>query len=101
MRLDEYVAKLERFAGDAYGRQFRSRFAGIDGRSELAALQSPSRDELEQIKRAAAIMTPAEKENAASLDEKQIRRIAEDAKADPALIAIFLNGFVLENRKEK
>lgn len=100
MRLDEYVQYLERFAGHAYGRQFRNRFAGMDGRSELAALQSPSREEMEQIRRAVAILTPAEKENAADLDEKQIRRIAEDAKADPALIAIFLNGFALENKKK-
>jgi signal recognition particle GTPase len=101
MQLDEYVEKLERFAGDPYGRQFRSRFAGIDGRGELGVLQSPSREELEQIRRAVAIMTGAEKANAADLDEKQIRRIAADAQADPALIAIFLNGFALENRKEK
>lgn len=101
MRLEEYMQQLERFAGDAYGKQFRNRFAGMDGRSELAVLQSPSRDEMEQIRRAVAIMTPAEKERAADLDEKAIKRIAEDAQADPALIAIFLNGFALENKKEK
>ena len=101
MQLDEYIQKLERFAGDAYGRQFRQSFASMDGRSELGVLQSPSRDELEQIRRVVGIMTAAEKETAGDLDENQILRIAEDAGADPALIAIFLNGFALENRKEK
>lgn len=98
MTLEEYLKTLERFVGDPYGQQVRSRFAGMDGRSELALLQSPSREEYEQIARAVAIMTPSEKENAANLSEQQMQRIAADAGADPALLAIFLNGFALQKK---
>jgi signal recognition particle GTPase len=73
----------------------------MDGRSELAVLQSPSWDEYDQLSRAVAIMTPAEKENAAELNEQQIRRIADDAGADPALLAIFLNGYAIQKIKNQ
>ncbi len=98
MSIDEYLKTMERFIDDPYGRQIRNRFAASDGRSELAVLQSPSRQEYEQVRRAVAIMTPAEKENAADLDERQIKKIAEDAAADPALLAIFLNGYSLKQK---
>jgi signal recognition particle GTPase len=101
MSIEDYLKTLERFVGDPYGAQVRSRFAGTDGRSELAVLQSPSRDEYEQLRRAVAIMTGAEKENAADLDERQIQRIAEDAGADPALLAIFLNGYAIQKIKNQ
>lgn len=100
MLIEEYLKTLERFVGDPYGAQVRSRFQGMDGRSELAVLQSPSRDEYEQLSKAVAIMTPAEKENADNLDERQIGRIAEDAGADPALLAIFLNGYAIQKNKK-
>ena len=98
MTIEKYLKTLQRFVGDPYGRQVRNTFQGIDGRSELAVLQSPSRDEYDQLKRAVAIMTAAEKENADSLDEKQVKKIADDAGADPALIAIFLNGYALQRK---
>jgi signal recognition particle GTPase len=101
MSIEEYLKTLERFVGDPYGAQVRSRFAGMDGRSELAVLQSPSWDEYDQLSRAVAIMTPAEKENAAELNEQQIRRIADDAGADPALLAIFLNGYAIQKIKNQ
>lgn len=99
MTLQEYLKTLERFVDDPYGRQVRSQFADRAGKSELAVLQSPSRDEYEQLKRAVAIMTLVEKESAGQLDEQQIGRIADDAQADPALLAIFFNGFAIENKK--
>ena len=69
------------------------------GSSELAMLQTPSGDELEQLKKATAIMTPTEKENAENLSNEQIMRIAADAKIDSGILAIFINGFVLECKK--
>ena len=62
-------------------------------------LSSPSRDEYEQLTRAVAIMTAAEKETAASLTDEQIDRIAEDANVDKAVLAIFINGYALKTKK--
>ncbi len=81
---------------DAYGRQMRQQFQTIDGKSELAMLSSPTRDEYDQLARAVAIMTAAEKENAAALTAEQVERIADDAKVDRAVLAIFFNGFALK-----
>lgn len=96
MTIEEYLQSLEPFVDDAYGRQIRSQFQTIDGKSELAMLTSPSRDEYQQLSRAVAIMTEAEKTAAASLTDEQIERIADDAKVDKALLAIFFNGFALK-----
>ena len=97
MSLEEYLAKVGRFAGDEYGRQMRKQFADSKGSSELAMLQSPSKDELEQLTRAVAIMTPKEKATAATLSDEQVRTIANDAKVDEALFAIFINGYALHS----
>jgi preprotein translocase subunit Sss1 len=96
LKIEEYLQSLEAFVDDAYGRQIRSQFQTIDGKSELAMLSSPSRDEYQQLARAVAIMTTAEKDRAASLSDEQVERIAEDAKVDKALLAIFFNGFALK-----
>jgi preprotein translocase subunit Sss1 len=96
LKIEEYLQSLEAFVDDAYGRQIRKQFQTIDGKSELAMLSSPSRDEYEQLSRAVAIMTGDEKNEAASLSDEQVERIAEDAKVDKALLAIFLNGFALK-----
>lgn len=101
MTIDEYLRTLEPFIDDPYGRRIRQQFAGIDGKSELAMLSSPSREEYEQIKRAVAIMTAAERKTAESLTDEQVERIATDAKADKAIVAIFLNGFALSKLKSK
>ena len=89
---------MEAFIDDAYGRQIRSQFQTIDGKSELAMLSSPTRDEYDQLSRAVAIMTATEKKGAASLNDQQVERIAEDAKVDKALLAIFINGFALKTK---
>jgi hypothetical protein len=47
------------------------------------------------LKKAVAIMTPAEKQNADSLTDEQTQKIAEDARIDPANFAIFINGYAL------
>ena len=61
-----YLKKLGLFVDDDYGQRVRSQFQDNRGFSELAMLETPSSDELEQLKRAVAIMTPDEKKNAVS-----------------------------------
>jgi hypothetical protein len=58
-------------------------------------------EELEQLQRAVAIMTPDEKEMAAELADEQIQKIAADAQVDPANLAIFINGYALHCRTDK
>ena len=65
----------------------------------MAMLAAPSSEELEQLKRAVAIMTPSEKEKVDSLTDEQIQRIAADAEIDPANLAIFVNGFALHCKR--
>ena len=77
----------------------REQFKDIDGTSELGMLACPSQDELEQLKKAVAIMTPFEKQNVLNLSDDQIEKIAEDANIDPANFAIFINGYVLHCRR--
>ena len=62
-------------------------------------LVSPTKEELEQLKKAVAIMTPEEKEKAADLDDQQVQKIAEDAGIDSANLAIFLNGYALHCKR--
>ena len=100
MTIEEYLKSLEAFIDDAYGQRIRKQFQSIDGKSELAMLTSPSRDEYAQLARAVAIMTTAEKTKAASLTDEQVERIAEDAKIDKAVLAIFINGFALKLKSE-
>ncbi len=59
-------------------------------------LAAPTNDELDQLKRAVAIMTPREKADVAGLSDEEIRQIATDARMDPANLAIFINGYVLK-----
>ena len=77
----------------------RNRFQDVRGTSELAMLAAPTAQELDQLKRAVAIMTPDERENAAELTDEQIQRIAEDARVDPGNLAIFFNGYVLHCKR--
>jgi len=77
----------------------RSQFADIEGGSELAMLAAPSVEELEELKKAVAIMTQGEKEKADGLTDEQIQRIAADARIDPANLAIFINGYALHCKR--
>ncbi|RKY22946.1 MAG: hypothetical protein DRP62_06910, partial [Planctomycetota bacterium] len=61
----------------------RSQFRDINGGSELAMLAAPTGEELEQLKKAVAIMTPSERETAESLTDEQVQKIAADARIDP------------------
>jgi len=76
----------------------RTQFADNNGDSELAMLAAPSKEELAQLNKAIAIMTPDEKQNAERLTDEQVYKIAADAQIDPAILAIFINGFSLHCR---
>ena len=77
----------------------RNQFKDIKGSSELAMLAAPSSTELEQLKKALAIMTPDEKQNADSLTDEQIQKIAVDAEIDSGIFAIFVNGYALHCKR--
>ncbi len=62
-------------------------------------LAAPTAEELEELKKAVAIMTPEEKAAAESLSDEQIQKIAADARIDPANMAIFINGFALHCKR--
>ncbi len=95
MSIEQYLVKVARFSGNEFGKLIRSQFKDTKGTSELGILAAPTHEELEQLKKAVAIMTPAEKQNADSLTDDQTQRIAADAKIDPANFAIFINGYAL------
>lgn len=97
--IDQYLEKVARFSDDEYGRLVRNQFQDIEGASELAMLAAPSAEELEQLKKAVAIMTPAEKLNADRLTDEQVQRLAADAQIDPANLAIFFNGYALNCKR--
>jgi hypothetical protein len=99
LSLDMYLEKLGQFVDDEYGQRIRQNFADNRGSSELAMLETPSSDELEQLKKAVAIMTPTEKSEAEKLNDEQVMKIAEDAGIDTGNFAIFINGYILECKR--
>ena len=98
MTIEQYLDKVGRFSDDEYGRLVRNQFQDIEGASELAMLAAPSAEEIEQLRKAVAIMTPVEKQNADKLTDEQIQKLADDAQVDPANLAIFFNGYALNCR---
>ena len=97
--IEQYLQKVARFSDSEYGKLVRDQFRDNKGSSELAMLTAPTLEELEQLKKAVAIMTPAEKQNAADLTDEQIQKIAADANNDPANLAIFINGYTLHCKR--
>ena len=97
--IDEYLEKVARFSGSDYGKMIRTQFQDIYGDSELAMLTAPSVEELDELRKAIAIMTPDEKEKADELTDEQIQKIASDAQTDPANLAIFMNGYTLHCKR--
>ena len=97
--IEQYLEKISSFTDSPYGNIIRSSFEDIQGGSELAMLAAPTKQELEQLKKAIAIMTPGEKNDADKLTDEQIQKIADDVKIEPGLLAIFLNGYALERKK--
>ena len=95
LTIEQFMKNSRKFAGSDYGKMIRCQFKDAEGDSELAMLVAPTKEELEQFEKAVAIMTPDEKKNAEKLTDEQIQKIADDAKIDPANLAIFINGFIL------
>jgi hypothetical protein len=77
----------------------RDQFKDIEGSSELAMLAAPSAEELQQLRKAVAIMTPAERQTAENLTDEQMQKIAADAQTDSANLAIFINGYALHCKR--
>jgi hypothetical protein len=97
--IEQYLKKVARFSNSEYGKMVRDQFKDIQGASELAMLAAPSADELDQLRKAVAIMTPDEKAGADTLTDEQVQRIAADAHIDHAVFAIFLNGYALHFKR--
>jgi hypothetical protein len=97
--IKQYIEQIERFKDHEYGKMIRSQFKDIKGSSELAMLAAPSSEELDEIKKAVAIMTPSEKEQAENLSDEQVKKIADDAVVDQANLAIFFNGYALHCKR--
>jgi hypothetical protein len=93
--IDQYLEEVARFCDNQYGNRVRGQFKDMRGTSELAMLVTPTYDELTELRRAVAIMTPNERQIADRLSDDQIERIAADAHVDPANLAIFMNGYAL------
>ena len=97
--IERYLEMVSRFSDSKYGKMVRDKFKDIKGSSELAMLAAPGAEELKQLKKAVAIMTPLEKQNADSLTDEQIHKIAADAQVEPANFAIFVNGYALHCKR--
>ena len=97
--IEEYLERVARFSGSDYGKMIRTQFQDIHGDSELAMLTAPSVEELDELRKAIAIMTPDEKEKADTLTDEQVQKIASDAQIDPANLAIFINGYALHFKR--
>lgn len=97
--IEEYLDEVALFCNSEYGSNVRSRFQDVRGTSELAMLAAPTLRELEELRRAVAIMTPGEKNAADRLSDEQIEKIAVDARIDPANFAIFMNGYALRSKR--
>ncbi|MFC1761600.1 hypothetical protein ACFL6U_05910 [Planctomycetota bacterium] len=93
--IEQYLERVATHVDSDYGRMVRGQFQDDAGSSELAMLIAPKGEELAQLQRAVAIMTPGEKAGAVDLSDEQIQKIAEDAQVDPANLAIFINGYIL------
>ena len=78
--LQQFLEKVAQKTDDSFGKQFRGFFADNKGSAELAMLASPSKNEVEQLKKAVAIMTADEIKNAGSLTDEQVKKIAQDGE---------------------
>ena len=99
--IEEYLEYVGRGRGDAFGKRYRNQFRDRRGTAELAMLASPNEEEFEDFRRVVEGMTEDEKANVELLGDEQIRELAQRAKADTANVNIFINGYVLAQKKMK
>jgi hypothetical protein len=92
--INEYLEEVAEFCDDRYGNRVRGQFQDVQGACELAMLAAPTSEELAQLRRAVAIMTPSEKKAEDRLSDELVERIDADAHVD-ANFAIFINGYAL------
>lgn len=97
--IEQYLEKISSFTGSPYGNIIRGSFKSIDGAADIAMLAAPTKEELRQLQKAVAIMTPDEKTDADKLTDERIQKIAADAEIEQAVLAIFLNGYAIECKK--
>ncbi len=101
LSIDQYLEKVGQMVDDMYGQMVRRQFKDIKGSSELSMLETPTKDEYEDLVNAVAIMTPREKADVENLTDEQILKIAEDAKVNAGNFAIFINGYALTVKKDR
>jgi len=97
--IEQYLEAVALFCGSEYGKVIRSQFRDIRGASELAMLAAPTAEELAELRKGVAIMTPSEKQDAHKLTDDQMQRIAADARIDAGNFAIFMNGYGLQHKR--
>ena len=97
--IEDYLEYVGRFRRSGFGKRFRVQFRDTRGTAELAMLTAPSEKEYGDFQRAVAVMTEKEKSEPEKLTDEQIKGIAEKAQANCGNVSIFINGFVLANKK--
>ncbi|MCH9021314.1 MAG: hypothetical protein IID32_00935 [Planctomycetes bacterium] len=96
--LEEYLQRVGQCREQSFGKRFRNQFQDTRGTAEIAMLAAPSQQEYDELQRILAAMTEEEKTHTDTLADEQIQNIAQRAKAEPANVGIFINGYVLTNR---
>ncbi len=97
--IEQYLRYVGQGRQSSFGKRFRSQFRDNRGTAELAMLAAPDEQEYEDFCRSVAVMTTDEKENVELLSSEQIKDIAQRAQADCGNVSIFLNGYVLAQKK--
>lgn len=97
--IEEYLKYVGRCRQSDFGKRFRSQFQNTQGTAELAMLAAPSEEEYSQFCRVVETLTPDETKNLEKLTDEQIQRIAKRAEADAGNVGIFINGYVLAQKK--
>ena len=96
-----FLDQIGRFRQSKFGKQFRNQFRDMRGTSELAMLKAPSEDEFQQLCRIVEVMADSEKAKPELLDDNDIEDIASRAQCDRGIVAILINGFVLERKNNQ
>lgn len=98
--VEAYLAQVGRCRGSAFGQRFRQQFRDMRGTAELAMLASPSDEEYQAFCRVVAAMSEEEKAHPERLDAPAMAELARRAEVQQGTAAIFINGFVLQRKKD-